>query len=59
MQRSILHVNEWTRDLGDVGAGALRERSRRAKSIGFAGEATQGLDVFGGKRSMTDGRESD
>ncbi len=35
MKHVDLYVNEWTRDLGEVGANALAELSARAKSVGL------------------------
>jgi len=46
MQHVDLYVNDWTVDLGEVGAGALRELSRRSVEIGLADAGA--LSIFGG-----------
>ncbi len=41
-----LYVNEWTMDLGDVGAAALQQLASRAKDVQILGESSCGLQVF-------------
>ena len=45
-QHVDLYVNEWTRDLGDTGAEALRELSRRAAELGLTSTNARPLEVF-------------
>ena len=45
-QHVSLYVNEWTIELGDVGARALQELSRRAKSLGLLAASQRDLEVF-------------
>ena len=45
-QHVALYVNEWTVDLGEVGARALRELSRRAKSLGLVAPGQKDLEIF-------------
>lgn len=47
MQHVQLYVNEWTRELGDTGASALRKLSTMAKSIGLVAQNTPDIEVFG------------
>jgi 1,4-dihydroxy-6-naphthoate synthase len=42
-----LYVNEWTRDLGDVGRAALQQLSQRALAISLAEDVTTAMEVFG------------
>ena len=46
MQHVELYVNDWTVDLGAVGADALRQLSRRAKAVGLISQRTADLEVF-------------
>jgi 1,4-dihydroxy-6-naphthoate synthase len=46
MKHVDLYVNEWTEDLGDVGAQALAELSKRARSIELANKPNSALEVF-------------
>ncbi len=49
MKHVDLYVNEWTQDLGDVGAQALDELSERARSIELLGKTGSALQVFGSR----------
>lgn len=46
MQHVDLYVNDWTVDLGCVGADALRQLSVRAKSVGLISQETADIGVF-------------
>lgn len=46
MQHVELYVNDWTVDLGEVGASALRELSRRAEQIALVPPGTRPLEIF-------------
>ncbi len=46
-QHVDLYVNDWTVDLGDVGAKALEELSRRAQRIGLVPSYAVNLAIFG------------
>jgi 1,4-dihydroxy-6-naphthoate synthase len=46
MQHVDLYVNEWTKDLGEVGQRALDELSTRARSIGLIASDAQRLSIF-------------
>lgn len=46
MKHVELYVNDWTVDLGEVGAAALEELSRRAKQVGLIGQGSLPLDVW-------------
>lgn len=46
MQHVQLYVNEWTVDLGVVGAHALNELSARAREIGLVAAGTQRLEIL-------------
>lgn len=48
MQHVDLYVNDWTRDLGDIGANALDELSRRAQEIGLVPRSSRRLEIFAG-----------
>ncbi|NNE00523.1 MAG: 1,4-dihydroxy-6-naphthoate synthase [Pirellulaceae bacterium] len=45
MQHVELYVNDWTRELGEVGAGALAELSRRAESVGLLSPSASKLEI--------------
>ncbi len=45
MKHVDLYVNEWTRDLGDIGARALAELERRARSVGAIFESDASLQI--------------
>lgn len=47
MQHVDLYVNDWTVDLGDVGASALRQLSLQAKAVGVIDPKQVELQVFG------------
>ena len=49
-QHVDLYVNEWTRDLGDVGRNALRQLSERAFAIGLAEDATTAIEATANTR---------
>jgi 1,4-dihydroxy-6-naphthoate synthase len=46
MQHVDLYVNRWTRDLGEVGRGALESLSKMAKSIGLGNPSGAALTVW-------------
>ncbi len=46
-QHVDLYVNQWTRDLGDVGRAAVQQLSERALAIGLAKDASTAIEVFG------------
>lgn len=46
MQHVDLYVNDWTVDLGRVGAAALRQLSERAKAVGLINRDTADIEVF-------------
>ena len=46
MQHVDLYVNDWTIDLGAVGADALRQLSARARAVGLIAYETADLAVF-------------
>ena len=46
MQHVELYVNEWTRDLGEVGREALSQLSRMAQSSGLIGPSQQPISVW-------------
>lgn len=46
MQHVDLYVNDWTLDLGPVGAAALRQLSERATAVGLVPAGSAGLEVF-------------
>lgn len=48
MQHVELYVNDWTLDLGDVGAAALRELSGRARDVGVVSPTARPMQVFAG-----------
>lgn len=45
MQHVNLYVNDWTLDLGPVGASALQQLSQRAKAVGLISTATPNIEV--------------
>jgi 1,4-dihydroxy-6-naphthoate synthase len=45
-QHVELYVNQWTRDLGDMGRAALQQLSDRALAIGLTEGATTAIEVF-------------
>jgi 1,4-dihydroxy-6-naphthoate synthase len=45
-QHVDLYVNEWTTDLGQTGAAALEELSKRAKATGLVPGAASKIEVF-------------
>ncbi len=47
MQHVELYVNQWTVDLGEVGASALRQLSLQAKTVGVISADQADLQVFG------------
>ncbi len=47
MKHVELYVNDWTVDLGPVGAGALQELSGRARQAGILRAAERPIEVFG------------
>ena len=46
MKHVELYVNDWTLDLGSVGAAALQELSNRAKSVGLVAAENEQLEVL-------------
>ncbi|MDV6033614.1 MAG: 1,4-dihydroxy-6-naphthoate synthase [Phycisphaera sp. RhM] len=46
MQHVHLYVNEWTVDLGDIGAGALDRLNEKAKLAGIIPPSTAGLQIL-------------
>lgn len=46
MKHVDLYVNDWTVDLGDVGASALQELSRRAEQISLVPAGARPLTIF-------------
>jgi 1,4-dihydroxy-6-naphthoate synthase len=46
MQHVDLYVNDWTKDLGEVGQRALDELSTRARSIGLITPSAKRLCIF-------------
>lgn len=46
MQHVDLYVNDWTLDLGPVGARALQQLSSRAKAVGLIGKDIADIEVF-------------
>lgn len=46
MQHVDLYVNDWTLDLGPVGANALQQLSSRAKAVGLINPETADIEVF-------------
>jgi 1,4-dihydroxy-6-naphthoate synthase len=46
MQHVELYVNDWTVDLGEVGALALRELSRRAEQMELVPAGARSLEIF-------------
>ncbi|MCA9133327.1 MAG: 1,4-dihydroxy-6-naphthoate synthase [Planctomycetales bacterium] len=45
-QHVELYVNDWTRELGDTGAAALKELSRRAKQVGAIANTLPDIEVL-------------
>jgi 5,8-dihydroxy-2-naphthoate synthase len=43
-----LYVNDWTRDLGEVGRAAIAALESEARSVGLLGPLAHGLEVQGG-----------
>jgi 1,4-dihydroxy-6-naphthoate synthase len=46
MQHVDLYVNDWTLDLGDDGAAALGELSKRAREVGLLASDSRPIEVF-------------
>lgn len=46
MQHVELYVNDWTLDLGPVGAHSLQQLSERAKAVGLIGKDIADIEVF-------------
>ncbi|MCS7466476.1 1,4-dihydroxy-6-naphthoate synthase [Stieleria sp. ICT_E10.1] len=46
MQHVHLYVNEWTVDLGEIGAGALNRLNEKAKLAGIIPQSTAGLQIL-------------
>ena len=46
MKHVNLYVNEWTRDLGEIGRESLNQLSKRAREIGIANNAMAEIEVF-------------
>lgn len=46
MKHVDLYVNDWTIDLGDTGAAALKTLSDKAKAIGLIAEDSLGLEIL-------------
>ncbi|MEL6106539.1 MAG: 1,4-dihydroxy-6-naphthoate synthase [Planctomycetota bacterium] len=47
MKHVELYVNDWTVELGEVGARALAMLNTKAKEVGLVGDGAQGVEILG------------